>query len=907
VLGPVEVVSDGSTVPLATKHTRLLAKLVAESRACELEEIVEAVWDGAAPASARKLVQVYVSQLRKALPAGIEVVTHPGSYAVELAPDVLDAARFEGLLDDAGRARRAANPALALSLANRALALWRGRAYGELAYCDFARSESDRLEELRSIAAEEHLEALLDLGRYEPALAEALAFAAANPLRERAHELAMLALYRSGRQADALDHYAEFRSRLDAELGLEPGRPLRDLQRRILQHDPTLARAARAPEATRTTLPTPPGLLRGRERELAELDELLRRDDVRLVVLTGAGGSGKTRLALEVARRSAGSFANGAAFVELAPVHDPELVVGAILSSLGIEWVGSEPLAALVATVGGRELLLLLDNFEHVRAAAPVLVDLLSRAPRLTLLVTSRVVLHLSGEHVYPVEPLGQDAAVELFVERASESDVRFEPDEDATAAIRSICGRLDGLPLAIELAAGRIRALTPAELLAALERRLPLLTGGPRDLPARQQTLRSTLEWSVDLLDDLERRDLARLSVFAGGCTVEYAQTVCETTLERLSSLVDHNLLVRTVTPQGSRFSMLETIREHMSEQLDATGEADAIRRRHAELMLAIVRAAHLSEDDDEPFDQSAALLERDDIRAALDWTVGGDVALGLELASALENFWGAHAPAEGVRRIGELLALGADVPPGLRSRALRNLAGAAHQLHAFDVADAAYEEGLRICMELGDDRGTALVRMRLAYRARERGEPAVARALVDELQREAKGRFQVVEVQGVLLLAYLALGDGRLEDADVLLDQCHELAFGLDWAWWETVVGTARLAVALQRGDLDRAEQHGRATLTLEVEEEYGLSALQTITGLARIALARDDVERAGVLWGAISTQAGGMLGPRAMRWRDELHAETRPAFLAAVERGRRLELWDAAAVALADPVAG
>jgi hypothetical protein len=414
---------------------------------------------------------------------------------------------------------------------------------------------------------------------------------------------------------------------------------------------------------------------------------------------------------------------------------------------------------------------------------------------------------------------------------------------------------------------------------------------------------LRSTLEWSIDLLDDLERRDLARLSVFAGSCTAESADTVCETTIVRLSSLVDHNLLVRAVTPQGSRYSMLDTVRELMSEQLDSSGEADAVRRRHAELMLAIVREAHLSEDDDDPYDQSVALQERDDIRAALDWAVEADVALGLELASALENFWGAHAPAEGVRRIGDLLERDVDLPPGLRARALRNLAGAAHQVHAFDVADPAYEESLRICTEHGDDRGAALVRMRLAYRARERGEPDLARALLDELQRDSKGSYQVIEAQGALLRAYLALGDGRLEDAEALLDQSHELASGLRWAWWETTVGTARLAVALDRGDLAGAERHGCSTLALEVEEEYGLAALQTITGLARVALARGDLERAGLLWGAISGQAGGMLGPRAMRWRDELRAETRPEFLAAAVRGRELELWDAAAVALAE----
>jgi predicted ATPase/DNA-binding SARP family transcriptional activator len=905
VLGPLELIGEGRPLPLAApKERRLLAALVAEAgKTRSSDALTDAIWGDSPPRSAPKLLQVYVSKLRKRLPAAANIRTRGSGYTLELQDGVLDAARFERLLHEGREAAELGNRSLAASILGRALALWRGEAYGELADEAFVRAEAQRLEELRLVALEERLAAELALGGDAKLLAELGALADSHPLRERLQAQMMLALYRSGRQSEALDRFAATRRQLHDELGLEPGAELRDLQRRILQQDPALA-VAPVTQYAAGALPIPPKPLLGRERELAELGELLGRNEVRLVVLTGAGGSGKTRLALEAARRSSGSFANGAAFVELASIHDRQLVVAAILSALGIEWVGSEPLAALIETLRGRELLLLLDNFEHLRDAAPVLVDLLSQAQRVTLLVTSRVVLHLSGEHVYPVEPLGEDAAVELFVTRAREADARFEVDA-SDDAVRAICRRLDGLPLAIELAAGRIRTLTPAELLAGLERRLPLLTGGPRDLPARQQTLRSTLEWSIDLLDDLERRDLARLSVFAGSCTVEYAETVCETTLERLSSLVDHNLLVRAVTPHGSRYSMLETIRELASEQLEATGDADAMRRRHAELMLTIVRAVHLSEDDDEPYDQSVALRERDDIRAALDWAVEADVVLGLELACALENFWGSHAPAEGVRRFGDLLARDADLSPHLRARSLRNLAGAAHQVHAWDVADPAYDESLRLCTELGDDRGAALVRMRLAYRARERGEPELARTLVDELLRDASGRFRVIEAQGALLLAYLAVGDGRLDEAESLLDRSQELASGLRWSWWETTVGTTRLAVALERGDLVSAQRHGRSALALEVEEEYGLAALQTIAGLARIALAGDNLERAGLLWGAISGQAGGMLGPRAVRWRDELRAETRPEFLAAVERGRELELWDAAALALADPL--
>ena len=529
VLGPLELIGERGPLPLgAPKERRLLAALVAEAGTTRSSDaLANAIWGESPPRSAPKLLQVYVSKLRKHLPPEAGIRTHGSGYALELQDGVLDAARFESLLEDGREAARAGNAALAASILRRALALWRGHAYGELADEEFVRAEAQRLDELRLVAFEERLAAELAVGRHAAVLAELRALADSYPLRERPQAQLMLALYRSGRQSEALDRFAATRRQLHDELGLEPGAELRDLQRRILQHDPTLSGATDAQEATRASMPMPPNPLLGRERELAELGGLLGRDDVRLVVLTGAGGSGKTRLALEAARRSAGSFANGAAFVELAPVHDPQLIVGEIFSSLGIEQVGSEPLATLVATLRGRELLLLLDNFEQLRDAAPMLVDLLSQAPRLTLLVTSRVVLHVSGEHVYPVEPLGEEAAVELFLERASEADSRFVASDDAQAAIRSICRRLDGLPLAIELAAGRSRTLTPTELLAGLERRLPLLTGGPRDLPARQQTLRATLEWSVDLLDDLERRDLARFSVFPGRFTVESAEAV--------------------------------------------------------------------------------------------------------------------------------------------------------------------------------------------------------------------------------------------------------------------------------------------------------------------------------------------------------------------------------------------
>jgi predicted ATPase/DNA-binding SARP family transcriptional activator len=643
VLGPIEATAEQGPVQLAAPMLRrlLAALVVSGGETCSRDALIDALWGESPPASAPKLLQVYVSQLRKVFPEPARIRTRGGGYVLELDRESVDAARFERLLDEGRKVRDDGNPELALSLLTRALDLWRGGAYADVAYEDFARVEAERLEELRRVAIEERNEAALALGRHEELLAELTSLARAHPLRERLQAQAMVALYRCGRQSDALDTYATVRARLDDELGLEPAPELRELQRRILQQDPSLVVPPRGDERL-TLLPTAPNALLGRDRELNELRELLLCDDVRLLVLTGAGGAGKTRLALEVARQTASSYANGAAFVSLAPLRDPELVVGEISRTLGLrEAAGAEPLATLVAALRTRELLVVVDNAEHLRAATPLFVDLIAGAPRLTLLVTSRVVLHLSGEHVYPVEPLDEDAATTLFSERARGASPRFSLDEANEDAIRRICERLDGLPLAIELAASRVRVLTPAELLARIDPRLPLLTGGPRDLPARQQTLRATLDWTVDLLDEDELHDLLHLAVFDGGCTLAAAEAVSGTTVERLSSLIDHSLLKRESSATGSRYFMLETIREYAFGRLDALGGAEAARRSHGGFYVAL--AKQLEPDLDRGGQAALDRIESelDNFRAAFAWAQATDGELALRLAASLRLFW--------------------------------------------------------------------------------------------------------------------------------------------------------------------------------------------------------------------------------------------------------------------------
>jgi predicted ATPase/DNA-binding SARP family transcriptional activator len=862
VLGPVELVAEDGPVPLgAPKQRRLLSALVVhagEARSADL--LIDAIWGPSPPASAAKLLQTYVSQLRKVLPPPARICTRGAGYALELEDESLDAARFERLLVESRAASREGNPALAASLLRRALGLWRGQAYGDFAYEEFARAEAERLEELRLVALEERIEAELGLGRHDDLLPELRSLAAAHPERERLQAQAMLAFYRCGRQSEALELYTNARAHLRDELGLDPSAELRELQRRILQQDPLLAAAPPA-EAAASALPAPPNRLLGRGRELAELRELLRRrDERRLLVLTGAGGSGKTRLALEAARESAESFANGAAFVNLAPLRDPALVVGAIARALGIPDVsGEDSVQTLVDALGPRELLLFVDNAEHVRAAAPSFVELLARAPHLTLLVTSRVVLHLSGEQVYPVEPLAVGAAVALFLERAREAEPRFQPDTAAKQTVQRICERLDGLPLAIELAASRVRALTPIELLDRLDPRLPLLTGGPRDLPARQQTLRATLEWSYDLLAEAEGRDLCYLAVFAGGCTLEAAEAVSGTTFERLSSLVDANLLRHAATARGSRYSMLETIREYAAERLDALADLEALRRRHADYFLELAQSANLSSESRGEQRHDLVISEQANIRAAIDWAAtAGDVALALELVVALENFWNTSDPIEGVRRLEALLGRTGDVPMPLRARALRALSGAASLAGDLELGEQAIHESLDAFRAIGDELGVGNLLHRLGMSALGVGEPARARAPLEEsLEIFRRHGFRKGEATTIGGLGHLARMQGDAGQAVILLEQSAAMAAKEGHSWWEARMLADLAELALVQNCPKEAA--ARARQALRVSRRIGDRQLSVyvLAFLARAAAEDGDAHRAGRLWGAVEAE--------------------------------------------------
>lgn len=464
----------------------------------------------------------------------------------------------------------------------------------------------------------------------------------------------------------------------------------------------------------------------GREGSVAEAAALLRRDDVRLLTITGPGGIGKTRLASALASAVADEFADGVVLVQLQSIRDPGLVVGTIARSLGLFDGEGDLEQRLVAHLEGRRLLLVVDNFEQVVEAAPTLAAIVGASPSLSVVVTSRTRLRVAGEQELPLDPLTREAAVTVFLERARAARPDFQPDEADLAAIAEICGRLDCLPLALELAAARVKLLSPRTMLGRLERRLELLTAGPRDAPARHRALRDTIDWSVELLDAGERTLFRRLSVFAGGCSLDAVEEVCGGALDALGSLVDKSL----VRVEGERFAMLETIREYASELLDAAGEAGDVRRAHAAHYLHLARAAASGPAvSDRALWRATLETAHDNLRAALRFSLDDtDAPTALELSALLWRFWFERGYlSEGRSWLDESLAHSAEASP-TRSRALSGNGVLAHYQGDYDRTEELCREALELSRSLEDTRGVAEAYTGLALVRRTRGDYAEA-----------------------------------------------------------------------------------------------------------------------------------------------------------------------------------
>ena len=521
VLGPLEVVDRGTPVKLTAPLQRslLAALLLRRGEALSAETLIEAVWGDARPESAPNLLRLYISQLRRALPDDRLATRRPG-YALAVEPGELDAEAFEALLADGRRARAEGNARLARSLLSRALRLWRGAAFAGLAGEPFLAGEAARLDALRVECTEERLTAEIELGLHDESLAELVQLVAAHPLRERLRGLLMLALYRAGRQADALASYREGRVTLVAELGLEPGPELRQLEQQILRQDVALDAAdSNAGPIAGGGLPTPLTVTIGRGDEIAQIRDRLLAPSTRLLTLVGPGGVGKTRLALEVATVVGAELADGAVLIELASLNDHELLLPTIAHSLGLRETGEPSWVELLKRqLSPMDVLVVLDNLEHLTDGVAPLADLLAACPRLTILATSTTVLRLSAEQVVNVPPLDRPAAVELFVRQSIAAGAAVPVIDASREGISEICSRLEGSPLAIELAAPWLRTFTAQDLLAMLGSRLDVLQGGSRDMPERHRTLRATIGWSFDLLGPREQSLFARLAVFSAG-----------------------------------------------------------------------------------------------------------------------------------------------------------------------------------------------------------------------------------------------------------------------------------------------------------------------------------------------------------------------------------------------------
>ncbi|TDD71199.1 BTAD domain-containing putative transcriptional regulator [Actinomadura rubrisoli] len=875
VLGPLAVwAGDGRPVRIPELKVRaLLADLLAhEGRVVSADRLIEDVWSGdRLPRNPSGTLQTRVSQLRRALeeaePGARDLIVsqRPG-YLLRVDGVAVDAGRFRALV---ARARDADDPGAQAALLRDALALWRGPAYADFADAEFARPAIARLDEERLVAEEERAEARLALGEHGALAGELAGLVAGNPLRERLRAVHMRALYRAGRQGDALAGYADLRERLAEDLGLSPGPESAALYEAILKQDPDLDPVPPpAPVRPRTNLPAPVTELIGRADATGQVRALL--ESGRLVTLTGPGGVGKTSLALETARAAsagtvAGGFEDGAWLVELAGLDReraalPEVVetVAATLGvrddapPAGIRSGPVEPLQQLADALRAKRLLLVLDNCEHVvEPVAELAGHLLGAAPGLRILATGQEPLGISGERLWPVPPLGPSDAGRLFTARVAAAVPGYEPGPDDADAVAAICRRLDGLPLALELAAARVRALGVHALAERLDDRFRVLVAGRRDAPARQRTLRAMIDWSWEPLSGPERTVLRRLAVHAEGCTLEAAEEVCAgdglDVVDLLARLVDRSLVVRT---EGGRYRLLESVRAYGLERLREAGEHDAIRLRHLRhhAGLAVRAERHLYGHDQrrhlERLDAETANL-----RAALDTAVtsgaGGDA---LRMVNALAWYWFLRGRLTEARRS---LDLALSIPGGPeRERARAAVWRAGFALLGCDGTDPRAKDEVDLVSrgDLPDPGLRAWAQWFLGFTHRGFGDLAVTADLVERAlagfraQRDRWGTAAALSVRATIRRAHADLAAARAD-----AEESRALFLGLGDRWGGIKAANTLAELAEIAGDYERAAGLHRDGLRMAEELHLWTEASFTLAGLGRIHLLAGDLDAA------------------------------------------------------------